>query len=103
MNKYYEIDSKRKSNCTYIGRVETENDNIADSFIEMLCAVIGFFCSEGFLTAVRVICTIACFIGFVGIIGGVEAGTMSVGNGIIFAAFMVFIEILCFIPKRSAN
>ncbi len=101
MNKYYEIDQNRKSNCSYIGRFETENDNIADSFIASFCALLAFFRSEGFLTAMRVISTLACFIGFVGIIGSVESGNMTVGNGIIFSIFMIFIEIVCFIPRKA--
>ena len=38
---------------------------------------------------------VICLIGFVGVIGGVEAGTLSIGGGIIAAMLMVFIEILC--------
>ena len=103
MNKYYDINESRKSNCTYIGSVESENDRIADSFVSLICAMIGFFCTEGFRTALRVICTVACFIGFVGIIGSVESGAMTVGNGIIFAVFMIFIELLCFVPGKSSK
>ena len=103
MNRYYDFENERKSNCSYIGKIESENDNIADSFIALLCAIIGLFKSEGFRTVLRIGFTLICFIGFVGIIGGVEAGTMNVGLAIILAAFMVFIEILCFIPSKASK
>ena len=38
-----------------------------------------------------------------GIIGGVEAGMLTVGHGIILAMFMVAIEIACFIPKKESK
>ena len=103
MNRYYDFENERKSNCSYIGKIESENDNIADSFIAFLCALVGLFKSEGFRTALRVVFTLISFIGFVGIIGGVEAGTMNIGLAIILAAFMVFIEILCFIPSKVSK
>ena len=103
MNKYYEIDTKRRGNCKYIGRVETENDNIVDSFVAMIAAIVSTLSSEGFRTLLRVISTVVCFVGFVGIIGGVEAGTLTVGRGVIFSMLLVLIEIICFIPKKSSD
>jgi len=103
MNKYYEIDTKRKGNCKYIGRVESENDNIVDSFVAMIAAIITVLSSEGFRTALRVISTVVCFVGFVGIIGGVEAGTLAVGRGVIFSMLLILIEIVCFMPKKSSD
>ncbi len=101
MNKYYEMDNKRRGNCKYIGRVETENDNIADSFVEMLMALIAFLASDGFRTALRVVSTVVCFVGIVGIIGSVEAGILTVGYGVILSMLLVIIEIVCFIPKKA--
>ena len=103
MNKYYDMNESRKSNCTYIGNFETENDNIADGFIAMICAILGLFRSEGFRAVLKVASTLICFIGFIGVIGGVESGSLSVGNGIILAVFMIFIEILCFIPGKASK
>ena len=104
MNRSYNINESKKSNCTYIGsidRFETENDNIADSFIALLCTLFSFIRSEGFRTALRVVATVICFIGFVGIIGSVESGAMTLGRGILFSVFMIFVEILCFIPAKA--
>ena len=103
MNRYYDINESRKSNCSYIGKFETENDSIADSFIAFFSALIGLFSNEGFRTVLRVISTVVCFIGFVGIIGSVESGAMEIGTGIIFSAFLVFFEIVCFLPTRSQS
>ena len=103
MNRYYDFENERKSNCSYIGKFESENDTIADSFIALICAVIGLFKSEGFRTVLRVIFAVVCFVGFIGIIGGVESGTMGIGLAIVLAALMVFIEILCFIPSKVSK
>lgn len=101
MNKYYEIEKSRKSNCSYIGKIESENDVAVDSLVGFICTLIAFFTSEKVLTVVRVISTLACFVGFIGILGSVDAGTMSLGGGILLSLFMVFIEIVCFIPRKA--
>lgn len=103
MNRYYDINESRKSNCTYIGKFETENDSIVDSIVAFFAALIGLFSNEGFRTVLRVVSTVICFVGFVGIIGSVEAGAMEIGTGIIFSVFLVFLEILCFLPVKSSK
>ena len=103
MNRYYNINESRKSNCTYIGKFETENDSIVDSIVAFFAALIGLFSNEGFRTVLRVVSTVICFVGFVGIIGSVEAGVMEIGTGIIFSVFLVFLEILCFLPVKSSK
>ena len=103
MNRYYDINESRKSNCTYIGKFEAENDSIVDSIVAFFAALIGLFSNEGFRTVLRVVSTVICFVGFVGIIGSVEAGVMEIGTGIIFSVFLVFLEILCFLPVKSSK
>ena len=103
MNKYYNINESRKSNCSYIGRCESEQDSVVDSIIAIICAVVAFLRSDAFLSVARVLSTVVCFVGFVGIIGGVEAGMLTVGHGIILAMFMIAIEIACFIPKKESK
>ena len=103
MNKYYEIERSRKSNCSYMGKVESENDRVVDSFIDLICAIVAFFSSETVICIVRVISAVACFIGFIGIVGGVDAGSLSIGRGIIFSLFLLFVEIICFLPKKASK
>ena len=104
MNRYYDINENKKSNCTYLGsvdRFETENDGIVDSVIAFFAALVDLLRSEGFRTVLRVISTVACFVGFIGIIGSVESGSMTLGSGILFSVFMIFVEIICFIPAKQ--
>ena len=103
MNKYYNINESRKSNCSYIGRCESEQDSVVDSIIAMVCAIVALIRSDAFISVSRVVSTVACFVGFVGIIGGIEAGMLTVGHGIILAMFLVAIEVACFIPKKESK
>ena len=44
---------------------------------------------------VRVVTIAVCFFAFLGVIGSVEAGVLSIGFGILISAFLLFLEILC--------
>ena len=55
----------------------------------------ALFSGISFRRAVRIITVTVCFFAFLGVIGGVEAGVLSLGIGILICAFLLFLEILC--------
>jgi hypothetical protein len=38
---------------------------------------------------------VGCAIGFIGLIGGIEQGLITIGSGIFFGLILLFVEILC--------
>ena len=96
MNRTYNCNAY-ESNCTPLKIVENDSRDALD----LLGSVIGKIFTGNALAIIRTVVALVCFFGFVGVIGSVEAETMTVGGGIIVSLFLVFIEILCFIPKKQ--
>ena len=90
MNKAY--NNQYESNCKFIG-VERVGNVKASSSSE---SIIGAIASSRFLSVFHAVCSVIFFFAFIGIIGGMEAGTVSVGLGITVSIFMLFTELLCF-------
>ena len=100
MNRTYNYNSY-ESNCrpVRIKNVSSEENDIIDAVGDLVVKAFALFSSVAF----KVCMAVLCLIGFIGVIGGVELGTLSIGTGIIAAVFMIFIEILCVCtssPKR---
>ena len=92
MNRTYDYNSY-ESNCRPV-RIKNENyseNDIVDVIGDIIVKLGALLSSVAF----KVFMAVICLVGFVGVIGGVEAGTLSIGGGIIAAMLMVFIEILC--------
>ena len=96
MNRTYDCKAY-ESNCTPIKIAKTDSYDSLD----VLGSIIGKLASSSILSVIRAVAALLCFFGFIGIIGSVESETMTVGSGIILSLFLVFIEILCLIPKRK--
>lgn len=56
---------------------------------------IEFFSAKKTRNVIRVVVTVVCLIGFLGIIGSVEAETLSLGTGIVASIALFTVEILC--------
>ncbi len=96
MNKTYSH-NEYESNCRFV-KLNDRNDESA-----VLNALGNMICNLGsarVLNIIKVILTLACFVGFIGVMGGVESGSISLGLGIVISAFMLFVEILCFASKK---
>ncbi len=90
MNKVYE--DQYRSNCTFIGTQSRTDKKAADEH-ESIFEVLS---SSKAMNVFHVICSVIFFVAFIGIIGGMDAGTVPVGVGITVSIFMFFIEIVCF-------
>ena len=95
MNKAYNYKSKfnaYESNCNII-KISREDDNT--SALDALGYIIGKIFSQRALSAIKAIIATLCFFGFIGVIGGVDAGTISLGGGIVISFCLILVEILC--------
>ena len=96
MNKTFDYKAY-ESNCTPI-RISKDTQ---DDALDVLGSVIGKIFSGNILAIIRTVIALVCFFSFIGIIGSVESGSMTVGNGILVSLFLVSVEIICFIPKSK--
>ncbi len=96
MNKVYS-NNEYESNCRFV-KIDDRKDDSA--MLNALSELICHLGSARVLNIIKVILTLACFVGFIGVMGGVENGSISLGLGVVISAFMIFVEILCFAPKK---
>ncbi len=96
MNKAYSH-NQYESNCRFV-RIDNGNDQ--STLLDALGELLSHLGSVRVLNIIKVILALACFVGFIGVMGGVESGNISLALGMVISAFMIFIEILCFAPRN---
>ncbi len=69
--------------------------------VKAVAFLVSLFTTLTIRRAVRIFTVAACLFAFIGVIGGVEAGALSIGTGILICAFLLFLEILCLRPSAS--
>ncbi len=101
MNAYYENNSKYNSNNdifeTYfnIGATASKTRKAADACLAALSALIAFLTGLRVRILVRTLTFSVCLVGFIGIIGAMERGTLGLGAGLLIGALLVGAEFLC--------
>lgn len=91
MNTLYNINNE-KTREKRIRRFPTIE--IHKGFINFICSLIRILTCETAVKIEKVSLSIAGFIGFFGVMGGVESGTIGLGAGIFLFAVITFLEII---------
>ncbi len=97
MNGYYTNEkqyTKRESERV-LSRVSAHADRAADVLFALLASLLGFLRDTTVRRVLRYTVVAVCFFCFIGLIGGIEQGSVSVGGGILLGLFLIFVEILC--------
>ena len=93
MNGYY------SRNYEYAARVSrpvaSRTDRLLDLVYALLCALARVMRDSTARKIARYAIVVACAIGFIGLVGGIESGLVSIGGGIFAGLALVFVEILC--------
>jgi len=93
MNGYY------SRNYEYTARVSRPVASRTDRFLDMvyalLCTLSRVMRDSTARKIARYAVVVACAIGFIGLVGGMESGLISMGGGIFAGLALVFVEILC--------
>ncbi len=93
MNGYY------SRNYEYTARVSRPVASRTDRFLDMvyalLCTLSRVMRDSTARKIARYAVVVACAIGFIGLVGGMENGLISMGGGIFAGLALVFVEILC--------
>ena len=112
MNAYYTNSNsiKKYSNneSDAIRRAYLSNirKNEALSFIKSFSGEINSKAIYNLITILKVISGIICALGFFTVIGLMDAGSISIGGGIVSTVMIAILECLCFIPfgnKKDQN
>ena len=71
-----------------------------DSFLYIIASILTTLTSAKAIALFKVIGVACSLVGFVGIIGAVERGTLGMGAGFLLGALLIGVEYLCLRPKR---
>ena len=102
MNKYYDNKNEYISNNRIFEAYFTEVDyvrspfkKLLDTLLSVLISILAALTSERAKAILRVSTIALCLVGFVGTVGAVERGTLSMGFALLIGLVLVSIEIMC--------
>ncbi len=96
MNGYYTREQEchiRKESAA--ARAGARADRILDALFALVALIIGALRDRKVRTVIRYSAVTICFFCFVGLIGGMEQGLVSIGGGIALGLLLIFVEIFC--------
>jgi hypothetical protein len=70
-------------------------DRVFDVLLDIIAWIVGALRDRTVRTVLRYSLVAVCFFCFIGLIGGIEQGLISIGGGIALGLFLIFVEILC--------
>ncbi len=78
-----------------VGRVGRGADRVFDLLFDLIAWIVGALRDRTVRTVLRYSLVAVCFFCFIGLIGGIEQGLVSIGGGVVLGLFLIFVEILC--------
>ena len=99
MNRYYdyteEMEYNARQGTEMVTSLLNRCDRFFDVFFAFLALVFGALRKSEVRKALRCAAVAICFFCFIGLIGGIEQGLVTVGLGVVAGLLLIFIEILC--------
>lgn len=95
MNGYYTRENEMQMKADMLTRASSRADRVLDVLFAMIAALAGALRDKTVRTVLRYGVVAVCFFCFLGLIGGIEQGLVSIGGGIVLGLLLVFVEILC--------
>ena len=96
MNGYYtQRENVSVSAEDMLSRAGARADRVLDAVYAVLAMLARVLCDRTVRTVLRYAVVAICFFCFVGLIGGIEQGLVSIGGGIVVGLLLIFVEILC--------
>lgn len=93
MNGYYTRETEYTARSSR--PIASRTDRFLDMVYALLCALAGLLRDRTARKIARYTVVVACAIAFIGLVGGIEQGLVSIGGGIFAGIALVFVEILC--------
>ena len=101
MNRYYITDEQYNSNkrifeayFTEIKQEPSRTQKAANSILCLLAGILSLLTSASAMRILKVSATVASLLGFLGIIGAMERGSLSMLGGLAIAALLLGVEYL---------
>lgn len=97
MNGYYtgRKGYKTEQERDVLTRAGQRADRVFDLLFDLIALLVGALRDRTVRKILRYSLVGICFFCFIGLIGGIEQGLISIGGGIVLGLFLVFVEILC--------
>ena len=97
MNGYYtrERNIEERTSDDMLTRALSRADCLLDVVFALIAMLAGALCDRTVRTVLRYSVVAICFFCFIGLIGGIEQGLVSIGGGIVLGLLLIFVEILC--------
>ncbi len=98
MNKYFDKNDTFNSNSRIYEGCFTDArsaKNPLKKLSEMLFLVLHFLTGQAVVRKIKAVAVALSLIGFVGIIGAMETGSLGLGTGLLIGALLLAIEYLC--------
>lgn len=93
-NLYFNPASSKKGSCRPFVRRQSACVEFADRCLAFIDTVLDFFCSARFLIRAKATFAFVALVGLLGIIGGMEFGTVSLLSGTVCLALVIALEFL---------
>lgn len=91
-NITFDNGNSKKGTCRPFVRKRPAYVDFADKCLSFIDAVIEFFCSAKVLVASKAIFAFIALLGFIGVIGGMEFGKVSLLSGVICLSLIIALE-----------
>ena len=108
MNKYFDQNDIFNSNKrTYEGYfTESKKEkNALQKWVEKIIAILSVFAhiiaQSSALRVVKVVAVALSLVGFIGIIGAMEQGSLGMGSGLLIGSILLLVEYLCLRSRRQ--
>ena len=105
MNKYFEKnDNFNSNNRIYEGYfTEARNESgFGKRALDLLSLILNFLLCESFLQRAKMVLVALSLVGFIGVIGAMEAGSLGMGSGLLIGGLLLAVEYLCLKRRHRA-
>ena len=110
MNRYFDEKQFFNSNnriyegdFTEVKREKSALQKWAEKWIAILTVWARALSESGALSVIKAVSVAVCLVGFIGIAGAMEQGTLGMGKGLLLGGALLLIEYLCLKGKRRHN
>ena len=108
MNAYFDKNDCFNSNSRIIEAYFTETarrqstaDRVVKTLLSVLAVILSALTSARARCIFKVLSVAVCFVGFVGIIGAMEQGTIGLGAGFLIGMLLIGVEFICLRSRQK--
>ncbi len=93
-HSYFVPAASKKGSCRPFVRRQSAYADLTERCLTLIDMILDFFCSARFLIRAKAAFSFVALVGVLGIIGGMEFGTISLLSGIVCLSLVIVLEFL---------